>query len=73
MGAGRGPVAVTLCCGCAAILITAIVLIAVSVKSLDANEVGLAIDGFSQNINTKLYTGGTYFLGPVYKFEVRCF
>jgi len=57
-----------LCVGFIALLITAIVLIAVSVKSIDANEVGLAVDGFSQNIGTKLYSGGTYFLGPAYSF-----
>lgn len=52
------------CISLAAILITAIVLIAVSVKSIDATEVALAVDGFSQTISPKLFPAGTVFLGP---------
>lgn len=52
-GKGRGgdtcgcstPVFLVSCGGFVVVLIVAIVLLAVSVKSLDANEVGLAVDG----------------------------
>lgn len=41
---------------------------AVSFKSLEANEVGLDYDTFSQQINDRLYSGGTYFLGLAHKY-----
>lgn len=66
---GASKLVVAGICGCIALVILTIVLIAISVKSIETNEVGLALDGFSQSISTKLYTGGTYFLGPAYHFE----
>jgi hypothetical protein len=41
---------------------------AVSVKSLETNEVGLDYDGFNMQLNSKLYEGGTYFLGLAHSF-----
>lgn len=51
----------------AAILI--IVLIATSIQKLEPYEVGLEYNPNSISINqNKLFTSGTYFLGPGYRF-----
>lgn len=54
--------------GCCVVIIVAAVLIGVSVKTLDSNEIGLDYDGFNMQVNSKLYTGGTYFLGLAHSF-----
>lgn len=69
MGAGRGSgLAIGGGCACIGIIVLVATLIGVSVKTLDTNEIGIDYDGFGMTVNSKLYTGGTYFLGLAHKF-----
>ncbi len=62
---GRGGINLSLVAGggCCLIIILVAVLVGVSVKSLDSNDVGLDYDSFSMQLGEKLFTGGTFFLG----------
>ena len=62
---GRGGVNLALVGGggCCLITILIAVLVGVSVKSLDSNDVGLDYDTFGMTLGGTLYSGGTFFLG----------
>lgn len=58
-------------CGsfCCALIITGIVLFAISFRSLEATEFGIRYNTYSKQIDeTKIYDEGTYFLGPSIRF-----
>lgn len=58
-------------CGtfCCALLITGIVLLAVSFRSLEATEFGLKYNSYSKQVDkTQIYEQGTYFVGPSSRF-----
>lgn len=60
-----------ICCGsfCVSLVITGIVLFAVSFRSLEATEFGIKYNSYTKQIDqTKLYSEGTHFLGPTMKF-----
>ena len=63
--------AVWICCGgfCCAMIITGIVLLAISFKSLEATQFGIRYNAYSKQIDeTKIYEEGTYYLGPGVRF-----
>jgi hypothetical protein len=72
MGKGRGDddTELTIGCGlCCVIIIVASFLIGFSFRKLDANEVGINFSANSQTLDyTKLYDGGTYFVGLGHSF-----
>lgn len=54
---------------CVALIITGIVLFAISFRGLEATEFGLKYSSYSKSIDeTKIYDEGTYFLGPSMRF-----
>jgi len=58
-------------CGsfCCALIITGIVLFAVSFRSLEATEFGIKYNSFTKQIDeSKIYDEGTYFVGPSVRF-----
>lgn len=74
MGFGRGRGGADCCfkltvgLTCLALVIVAVVLIAVSFAQLGPNEYGLEYDAVSQTLNSRVYQGGTYFLGVGHSF-----
>lgn len=60
-----------ICCGsfCISLVITGIVLFAVSFRSLEATEFGIKYNSYTKQIDqSQLYSEGTHFLGPTMKF-----
>ena len=57
------------CTFCTALIITGIVLFAISFKGLEATEFGIKYNAYTKKIDeSKLYDQGTYFLGPSTRF-----
>lgn len=57
--------------GISAVVIASIIMLSISVKILDPNEVGLDLDTLTGTINANsIYTGGRHFLGLGHEFVV---
>lgn len=63
------PVLYVCGCFCCTVLITAVILIAISVATLEATEMGLDYSSVTKSINDQqLYSNGRYFLGVGHSF-----